>query len=178
MQNDSKILDLNKLSNYIPLSDYNINMMAEASACCFDLQGHQSGVELSVQGDYKNKFSVVWKSLSKNTKKTYSDQNELVEWGATGIAFYLVIKLTGYTITERSWTGTGFDYWLGYEGEGLLFQKKAKLEISGIFKESGSNTIKKRVKEKSIQIEKSNTDIKGYVVVVEFNKPLSEIKER
>ena len=55
---------------------------------------------------------------------------------AVGVAILLAKSELGYSVMERSRKGTGFDYWIGDETE-LPFDRKARLEISGIRK--GSN---------------------------------------
>ena len=77
---------------------------------------------------------------------------------------------TGLTVIEVSVKGTGFDFWLGTKGEtGNLFQRKARLEVSGILNGNPSQ-VKARVKTKLKQI--SPTDklsYPGFVSVVEFS---------
>jgi len=114
-------------------------------------------------------------SVDDKIKRTYNDTQEATEWGATAISFLIIKNCTPFTVIERSYKKTGFDYWLGYIND-PLFQKKAKLETSGILKESVTNTVKSRVKMKMEQIRKTNNTIPGYVIVVEFSKPFSEVR--
>jgi len=99
---------------------------------------------------------------------------------AYGIAALLMPYLTGLTVIERSIKGTsfGFDFWLGsIDDPNSLFQRKARLEVSGIRRGSES-IIKSRVKMKLEQISPSDTLSPGYVCVVEFGTPRTRIVEK
>jgi hypothetical protein len=68
----------------------------------------------------------------------------------------------------------GFDYWLGNEDEDgeELFQRKARLEVSGIL--SGSRLqVQARVRQKKEQMKPSDRLAPGYVAVVEFGTPIA-----
>lgn len=92
-----------------------------------------------------------------------------------GIAVLLAQKEIGYTVIERSRIGTGFDYWLGKESN--LFQKKARLEISGILRGSNSD-VKARIRQKLKQTNRSDGVLPAYVIVVEFGHPLAEVQKK
>ena len=63
-----------------------------------------------------------------------------------------------------------FDYWLG-DRDSLLFQKKARLEVSGIFKGDDS-VIRKRYALKNEQTSKSDSLLlPAYISIVEFGTP-------
>lgn len=80
-------------------------------------------------------------------------------------------------MTQRSRKGTGFDYWLGDEAD-MPFQNKARLEVSGI-RNGDQKIIKARVREKLTQTEVSDkTRLPAYVVVVEFGRPVAEVRQR
>ncbi|MEC4819430.1 MAG: hypothetical protein SAK29_40100 [Scytonema sp. PMC 1069.18] len=68
-----------------------------------------------------------------------ADTEVATEYGAYGIAALLMPYLTGLTVIERSIKGKslGFDFWLGsIDDPNTLFQRKARLEVSGIRKGS------------------------------------------
>ena len=82
--------------------------------------------------------------------------------------------LTEYHVVQRSWKGTGFDYWLGLK-EDELFQNAARLEVSGI-RQGGDKDMEKRIKQKTDQISKSDRmRLPAFVVVVEFGRPLAAV---
>lgn len=61
---------------------------------------------------------------------------------------------------------------------GLPFQRKARLEISGIRKGDGSD-INRRVNLKVEQIKRSDdSGFPAYIVVVEFSNPMSRFIEK
>jgi hypothetical protein len=96
--------------------------------------------------------------------------DEATEYGAMGLAMLLLIKLTKYTIVERSMKGPGFDYWLG-DKDDKMFQKKARLEISGIFHGDDSQ-FKTRINQKFKQTNISDKcGFDCFVSVIEFGKP-------
>ena len=74
------------------------------------------------------------------------------------------------------------DYWLGtgeYDENLLPFeQRKAKLEVSGIWKESESNTINARIRLKRKQLTQFNFEnLPGVIIVVEFGAPQAKYAE-
>ena len=88
----------------------------------------------------------------------------------------------GYEVVERAVKGTGIDYWLGDETEGPPFQHKARLEVSGILSAKGTERdvereVAGRVKEKEQQTQSSGVVLPVYVIVVEFGRPLAEVKQ-
>jgi hypothetical protein len=119
-----------------------------------------------------------WKDEYNEQKaRTYADMQYTTEHGAVCLSVMLTTTLTPYTVIERSRKGTGFDYWLG-DKESVLFQKKARLEVSGILKGDDS-VLKGRHAIKVDQTSKSdNLHIPAYVSVVEFSKPKAMFTKR
>jgi len=151
--------------------------LAEAGAVCFEDQNHANGVELQVQGTFQAKYQVFWQQVTDQLIRCYNDEESTTELGAYGVAFLLVLDLTGYTVIKRSRRGTGFDYWLGraQDNEELPFQNKERLEVSGI-RTGDDSRIKARVNEKLRQVQSSNTTaLPALIVVVEFSAPLSRM---
>lgn len=166
---------INDLALGVPnLSEPLLKSFAEACSYCLDLVGHNSGVFLRISGDVSNQIFLEWNSVDDTIKRSYNDSQEALEWGATAISFLIIKNFTNYTVIERSCKGTGFDFWLGDYND-PLFQRKAKLEASGIMEESKNNKVTTRVKTKINQINSSNNTINGYVVVVEFSNPKSQV---
>jgi hypothetical protein len=156
------------------------SVLAQASAVCFEDQNHQNGVELGVEGTYQAKYRVFWQEVTDQMRRNWNDIDKATEHGAYGVAFLLISDLTEYTIADTSRRGTGFDYWLGKKenNNGLPFQNKARLEVSGIRKGTDS-IIASRVKQKLEQVGVSDsTSLPAYVVVVEFNTPVSQVVKK
>ena len=158
--------------------------LAEGGAFCFEANGHKPGVALKVEGDYPETIELSWSNVvDSQVARAWNDSQEATEYGATAVAIVILSKLTPYTIIERSFKGTGFDYWLGtgeYDENLLPFQqRKAKLEVSGIWKESESNTVDARIRLKRQQIELAGEEgLSAFIIVVEFGTPKAKFVEQ
>ena len=134
-------------------------------------------VSLSVDGAYKATYSVQRLAITDQLRSTHSDAQDATEWGACGLAILIICDLTPYTIVERAWKGGGFDYWLGNKDD-PLFQKRARLEVSGIL-DGDKSAINTRIKLKLSQSDASdNTETPAYAIVVEFGKPTARIEKK
>lgn len=156
------------------------SFLAEATAYCLELSGHQAGVELTLQIDNKNRqVPVHWRSdLSTDAASTWQDELELVEYAAAGIALLLILKLTDYTDIQRARKGSSVDFWLGQKDENGFPVLEALLEISGILKENRGNSLKARVEQKKRQVKRSPyKNLPVYVVVVEFSGPKANLEK-
>lgn len=151
--------------------------MAQAGAVCLENQGHGCGVRLAVEGTFTASFAIHWSApVTEAMRHYWNDLEEATEQGAYGLAILLVRALTGYTVVERARKGTGFDWWLGNDDN--LFQKKARLEVSGILR-GPAWRIRSRVTAKEVQTERSSSSgLTAYVVVVEFGTPKSKVVRR
>jgi hypothetical protein len=170
-------LDLEKLRNGIMgLSPEICSFYMQACTVCLEWHSHKSGIVLHKENNTKAKFNLVWAKNKDKIKKGWKDMEEATEYGATAIALIMAKKYSGYESVERSAKGTGFDYWLGEDDDLVgIFQNKARLEISGILEESSNNSLKKRVKSKIKQTEKSkNLGLKAHICVTEFKNPKTE----
>ncbi len=80
-------------------------------------------------------------------------------------------------IVERSYIGTYVDYILGeMSDDDSFFLQKAKLEVSGIGKETPTNTVNQRIRVKLNQVQKSaDKELPSYIIVVEFGSPKAKI---
>lgn len=150
---------------------------SEACLVCLSLQNHSTGVELLVDGSFNQSFQVWWNDkLTSQIQRSWADEQEAVESAACGIAFLLILQLTAFTVIERTRKGTGFDYWLGHEDNESILE--ARLEVSGILKAEKDSEIKKRVREKLGQVDRSNNRLPAYIVIVEFSRPLSYVEQK
>lgn len=172
------MLDLNELdTDSIPgISRAKGNELAEAGAVCLESQGHLRGVYLTVRNGVSNSYRLDWPPVTDQVRRTWNDDQEATEDGAAGIAVLLASREIGYTVVSRSRKGTGFDYLLGEElGEGVL-DSKARMEVSGI-RNGNDSQVRARVQEKLRQMNRSNAlGLPAYAIVVEFGRPLAEIK--
>lgn len=173
-------IDLDTLGNGIMgLTQEFGSFLLQACTVCLDNQNHSTGVQMNLIASGGDKVvHLNWSSVVNNqVKRNWSDLQEATEYGATAIAIKLAETESASNCIERSSKGTGFDYWLGDEDDIGLFQRKERLEISGILKENGTNTLEKRVKIKSNQTTvSSSTGLNAHICVVEFGNPRGEYK--
>jgi len=153
------------------------NYILQACSVCLENQNHSSGVSINIVYPNGNQSaSLIWNVIvDKQVERNWGDLQEATEYAATGIAIKLAELFSGSHCIERSSKGTGVDYWLGDEDELGIFQRKARLEISGILKETTSNSLEKRLKVKTKQTQKSmRTGMAAHVCIVEFSNPKGE----
>src|SRR6266542_4157174 len=148
-------------------------------ACCVALhnQQHSDKVSITVAGAFSLVYCIRWYpgEVTDQVRRFWNDPDRAAEWGAECIACLLIIELTEYTIIDRSRKGTGFDYWLGHDDDGSLFERKGRLEVSGMTSAKESE-IKSRTKQKITQTEKSDCmALPAYAVVVEFSRPRAQV---
>ncbi len=174
MENSSGLqISLNELEKGLPgINTICGAFLCDASKLCFDNQSHSSGIKILLEGISNTECKVVWTGeIDEQSRRTWNDTQEMTEYGASGVAILFILRLTEYTVIERSKKGTGFDYWLGHKNSELPFQNSARLEISGILKGDRA-TFNSRVSQKLRQtFPTDNTKLPAYVVVVEFSEP-------
>lgn len=133
-----------------------------------------------MRGSFDAGYQVFWQNVTSQMLRCWSDAEYTTEQGAYGVAILLILDLTDYTIIERSYKGTRFDYSLGVAEQGgdLPFQKAARLEVSGI-RSGDKSTVRTRVTQKLGRFSSSDdTSLPAYVVVVEFGSPLSQVVKK
>ena len=173
------MLDLNELEQGMPaLTPACGKAMAEAAGVCLESQNHAWGVELQVIGGVRESYVLDWPKITDQTQRTWNDMQDATEDGATAIAILLSKNELGYSVIQRSRKGTGFDYWVGGDDANPL-QRKARLEISGILRSrvNAVREIKARVNQKLRQTERTKSSLPTYVIVVEFGRPIAEVKQ-
>lgn len=173
-----KMINLSELEKGFPaITPAFGQYLSQACAVCLESQGHQQGKDLFVQGDYSNTYSLQWPPVTQQMLRCLNDDEVATEHGAVGIAVLLVARLVGFSVIERSRKGTGFDYWLGDDGE-VPFQNKARLEISGIRKGDDA-AIKNLVNKKKRQTNRSDElGLPAYTVIVEFSRPVTDMRQK
>ena len=150
--------------------------LSEAGGVCLESQNHKRGIRISVRGYSNNSYSLTWPSITEQSRRTWNDPEEATEQGAVGIAVLLAKREMGDAVLDRSRKGTGFDYWIGDDAS-LPFQNKARLEISGI-RQGNDTVVKARVRQKMNQTSRSDGIFPAYVIIVEFGRPLAEVRKK
>ncbi|MDX1920073.1 MAG: hypothetical protein SFU25_04975 [Candidatus Caenarcaniphilales bacterium] len=161
-----------------------IESFSEAASVVLEKIGHEPGISLEIEGDFKDKCSIQWGEISDSIRGMWADEQEAVEKGACGIACMLVYKLTDYKVIERGVKTSGFDFWLAkktYSDElddSLnVFPGDGRLEVSGLLQSSETNTIQSRLKKKQKQIKQSDSmSLPAYIAIVEFASPKALLK--
>ena len=175
-------LMLSNLRSGIPaLTESKANVLLESCVWCFTECGHRNGVKIkSIYCDNNACYSIGWPEKEidiESLKRTYN-RDDAVEYGAEAVTFLLILELTPFTAIRRAVTGEGIDYWLGYENNdrlNIFSQADARLEISGILRERGSNTLKNRIRAKTKQTKPTDHTFPVYISIVEFSVPKSEM---
>ena len=173
MNRTNRTINLLDIKNGLPGMDMaSVEHCYVACMVCLHRNNHFDGVLLDLIGDTTETITLLWSDyFDEQIDRTWKDTKYTTEHGAICISAMLVKEFTDYTIIERSRKGTGFDYWLGYENN-LPFQYSARLEISGIFKESEQNNVEKRFRRKKKQTNQSDKSrLSAYISIVEFSKP-------
>jgi hypothetical protein len=169
-ENNVGDLILESLGSGIPaLRENKASMLKECCIWCLTKCEHSNGVIIkSLFCDRPDCYRVIWDENYINIDNIFRAYNsdDAIEFGAEAITLLLIKEHTPYTAIERAVKGTGIDYWLGYKSNNptILFSKNdARLEITGILEERGTNTIKYRIKKKMKQTEASDHTFPVYI---------------
>ena len=173
---------LDKLESIVQIPFGKAAMYMEACVWCLDQNKHQNGVLLKFSFNSQAfSYPISWpeERIDLDKIRNHYNSDDALPFGAEAIAFFVSINHTEYKSLKRAVKKTGIDYWLSNESstQSLPFQNAGRLEISGILKQSETNTITKRVKEKIIQTNQSEkTTLPVYVVVVAFDDPCAKME--
>jgi hypothetical protein len=173
---------LESLKDEVPgLAEGKASMMREACVWCLLECGHSSGVPLaSSLYDESRCYRLCWNEGTIENVKLFKSYNidDAVEFGAEAVTLLLIREQTPFTTIERAVKGTGIDYWLGFESDNptaLFSDTNARLEVSGILRESSSNTVKARIGKKLKQTKPTDDRFPVYISIIEFGKPKAEM---
>lgn len=156
--------------------------LAEAAGVCLEDNNHVCGVVLSVDGDIDFRASIQWPNVNQQVLSAHYDKQDATEDGACGIAIMLMRETKGKLAVRKSWKGKGddlgHDYWLGDPGseDALPFAGDTRLEVSGILNGDPSD-VKRRLRKKTHQINKSGSQVPGIVIVVLFSRPSAKVSQ-
>ncbi len=143
-----------------------------ACVAVLDDNGHSNGVHLSVFHDSGCKFyELEWEGeVSDRHRKAHANLSRAAEDGACVLAMLLIKDLTPYNTIEKAAYGTNVDYYVAPNqcNNDLIFNNTKRLEVSGICKEDGKNTVQKRLQEK---IDRVKSDLPTYYCVIDFGFP-------
>ena len=173
------------------------NELAQAGAVCLELKPHRQGVNFAVRGYFRRTYALYWPAVTNQARRTWNDLDEAAEDGAAAIAALLAVREIGYSVILRSRKSTGIDYWLGDKDTSSITEAeqaatealrdalqdddlvvRGRMEVSGI--RSGSDyRVRDRVRRKLNQTNRSDDwQLPAYVIVVEFSRPLAEVRRK
>ncbi|GAB1352252.1 hypothetical protein MASR1M12_09830 [Erysipelotrichia bacterium] len=174
-------IDLDSIENNIAcLTKTKAAFLREACIWCLLTCDHKNGVELEAAIVKKIlPHSIIWGENEDFSKLKMSyNLDDAIEFGAEAISLLFIQQNTDYKVIQRAVKKTGIDYWLKKDDSQPLFSMgDARLEISGILKERGSNTVKKRISEKIAQARKGPKVFPVFISVVEFSKPMAKAEK-
>jgi hypothetical protein len=148
--------------------------MCDCLVACLSEENHKAGLILKVETEDKEyNFQLEWTTkITPHLIGATRDEERTTEWAAMGIAVLLARELTEYSCIFTRRKGEGIDFCLSNNGE--IFSCDARLEVSGIRKESATNTLEKRLRIKKRQTERSDTSNKpAFISITEFSEPKS-----
>jgi hypothetical protein len=148
--------------------------MCDCLVVCLSEENHNTGLILKVETeDKKYSFRIEWTTqITPHLIGATRDEERTTEWAAMGIAVLLARELTEYPYIFTSRKGLGVDFALSKDA--IEMTEDAHLEISGIRKESPTNTLKRRLVIKKSQTKPSDALNKPiFISITEFNEPKS-----
>lgn len=145
----------------------------DAAVFCLNHNKHKPGI--GCWNTSNQEYGLFWSlKITPAIKRTFKDVPMATEMGAEGMAALFTDELTPFQVIERSAKSTGIDYYLAYRSSGaqpLIYQKAARLEVSGLINGSQSQ-FNKRIRDKKKQTLKSkNTGLPAYIAVTDFGVP-------
>ena len=173
-------LVLESLGSGIPtLTKIKASMLKEACIWCLLNCEHDNGVKISCAVcDDTAVYSIKWTDdVDLDGILRAYNEDDAVEFGAEALSLLIIREKTEYTAIQRAVRPSGIDYWLGYKNDkknSLFSMADARLEISGILRESVSNTVKIRIKVKMKQVEPSDHIFPVFISIIEFGAPKAE----
>lgn len=149
----------------------------QAARVCLAENEHASPVDLEIRHEGVesdcDRLTLSWLAPTEEHLRSYRDFGEAAEFGATLLALQLMRRLHGFVSFERSYRGTGCDWWIS-QSDTYLMNSKARLEVSGILKGDRQEVIT-RTRKKLAQLGRGSSDLPGYAAVVSFGPPTTQI---
>jgi hypothetical protein len=176
-----ELLDLQEIAQgYYGLTEICGSHLLEGCIAALWQHDHSNNLKLTLTGSISKTFELKYPEEKKTSQlaNSWKDRDDATEYGAACIGILLAQKLTQFEVIERAVKKTGIDYWIGNSEDGILFQKKARLEVSGIFRGNDAD-IDARYSKKSHQTDPSdNTMLPAYISITEFSKPRSKFGQK
>jgi hypothetical protein len=153
--------------------------MCDCLVVCLAEDNRETGLNLKVETiDKTYTYVLDWTTkMTPHLMGATQDVERTTEWAAMGLALLLARELTDYPYICTRRKGEGIDFCLS-KNENEFFCD-ARLEVSGIRKESLTNTLETRLRIKKRQTEGAViADKPVFISITEFSKPKSLFIER
>jgi len=146
-----------------------------ATLACLEGNGHDPDCTLTLTGDWEEALKLNWTGkLTEKTLSFWKNKHLATEYGAIGIAAFIIEEFTDLEFLEIMEIGDGADFFLCKKTDSgiMSFRQEpaAKLEVSGIWNEKIGNTINMRINLKKRQVDKGELGFPIYIIVVEFGQ--------
>lgn len=151
--------------------------MMECAAVCLEHNGHSpgGGTALALMGDLAGSDPLDWEPSTEQSRRTHADGIRAAEDGAYGVALAVLVYHEGLQAIERSMRGDHVDWWLGEVETDAPFQRKARVEVSGILR-AGGGQLAARVAQKVAQAALASGELPTRVAVVDFAEPAAHLQ--
>ena len=159
-------IHLRKLRSLHPLLPAHLcDLMVERAALAFRRSGHRSPVPAVAEGSFfaDSSFDAAWPTTSGPIRRKAHDEKRITEDGAEAVILTLVGLARGWRVSRRLQQGESADWLMTDEGTAL----EIALEVSGV----SDGPITKRLREKLVQVSKTDAD-ERWAGVVGFEKPV------
>lgn len=172
------VLDVAALRKTPALTRAWADLLAESAAVCLDQNRHRPEVPLKVNTD-SSTYTLKTRRVNQKMMDAHGDTKRATDLGACGVAILVIREKLGFETLKAVRQGDGFDYWIGAaDPNEFLFQKRARLEVSGILKGT-SNDVANRLRQKLKQTRRSDScGFPAVAAVVEFGCPQALVEER
>lgn len=154
---------------------------AEAAMISLESNGHLSPTDMDITGHHNCACRITGPAVTPPMRKRHAEPDKAAEEGAYGVAIPLIEKLESLTVVEQARKGTGFDWWFLPRGAPTPDQQNflkgtMMLEVSGIRK-GDDPRVMQRVAKKRKQVNKRPEDLSGFIVVIEFGRPIARVEK-
>lgn len=155
-----------------------VTTMHECAVLTLEEMSHQDPVDFVVTmspSSSEEQFRLRWVlTTTEHMKRSYQDEHRKTDHAAMCVAILLTKIKSPFSKFTSSPKGNGYDFWLEKDDDddSENFIENARLEISGIRRETQTNKPAYRLTEKLERLKKYTQDTTPvYIGVVEFSAP-------
>jgi hypothetical protein len=144
---------------------------SEAAEVCLARHHNPSHTDFSIEccGDIK-KRGLTWMQPDGTAQRAWNNRDDATRDGAYIVSLAVVEKELGLFALSRAETRTGADYYVGMPGAADL-EEAFRLEVSGV-DHGDATVIRRRHREKEVQVLQGDSCLPAYASVVGFQKAI------